>query len=302
MEKKKIVILGCENSHADLFMQFMRKYPQRYQDIEVVGVYSDEKQPCESMQKEYGVHIMSSYDEMVGKVDGVINTARLGSNHYKYCKPYLASGVPMFVDKPIALDKEEALKFAKEAKEAGVKVTGGSCLIHDHFVKELKNDHLNNKDGKTHGGLVRAPSSSQSGYGNFWFYTQHFTEMVLEIFGRYPKSIKAFKTGEKDSIKEGDSVTVVFRYGDYDVTGIIGEYIWNYYVGRCSDNQVKGFNFEVGYERPCFQMEFDIFCDLLRGGEMTYSYNDFIAPIYSLSAIVESMNTGKEVFIEDFNV
>ena len=302
MEKKKVVILGCENSHADLFLQFMQKHPVRYQDIEVVGVYTDEIEEAKKLNEKYGVYVMSSYDEMVGKVDGVINTARLGSNHYKYCKPYLASGVPMFVDKPIALDKEEALKFAKEAKEAGVKVTGGSCLIHDHFVKELKNDHLNNKDGKTHGGLVRAPSSSQSGYGNFLFYTQHFTEMVLEIFGRYPKSIKSFKTGAKDTFKEGDDVTVVFRYGDYDITGIIGEYTWNYYVGRCSDNQVKGYNFEVGYELPCFQIEFDVFCELLRGGDMIYSYKDFVAPIFALNAIVDSINTEKEIFIEEFDV
>ena len=87
MEKKKVVILGCENSHADLFLQFMQKHPVRYQDIEVVGVYTDEIEEAKKLNEKYGVYVMSSYDEMVGKVDGVINTARLGSNHYKYCQP-----------------------------------------------------------------------------------------------------------------------------------------------------------------------------------------------------------------------
>ena len=214
----------------------MKDNPARYKDIEVVGVYSDETVEANKLNEKFGVYVMKSYDEFVGQVDGVINTARHGDNHYKYCAPYLAAGIPMFIDKPVSITSEEAVKFASEAKANGVKLTGGSCLIHDYFVQEIKNDHLLKKDGKTHGGIVRAPSSSNAGYGGWYFYSQHFTEMVLEIFGRYPKSLMAFKTGEKDTYKEGDDITIVFRYGDYDVTGICGEWCWNYHVGRYSYN------------------------------------------------------------------
>lgn len=36
---KKIVILGCENSHADTFLGFMAK-DKKYADVQTVGVYS----------------------------------------------------------------------------------------------------------------------------------------------------------------------------------------------------------------------------------------------------------------------
>ena len=80
---KKIVILGCENSHANTFLGFIRDI-KKFSDVEVVGVYSHEREAMEKLNAEFGVKIMDSYDEMVGKVDGVVITARHGNNHYKY--------------------------------------------------------------------------------------------------------------------------------------------------------------------------------------------------------------------------
>ncbi len=125
---KKIVILGCENSHADMFLGFM-KGNEKYADLQVAGVYSDDKTAAEKLAEKYGVKVMSAYDEAVGKVDGVIVTARHGNNHYKYAAPYIKTGVPMFIDKPVSIAETDALKLARECKAAGVKLTGGSCFM-----------------------------------------------------------------------------------------------------------------------------------------------------------------------------
>ena len=79
---KKIVILGCENSHADMFLGFWKQNP-KYSDVDVIGVYSDERETAEKLSVQFGVPVMESYDEAVGKVDGVIVTARHGDNHYR---------------------------------------------------------------------------------------------------------------------------------------------------------------------------------------------------------------------------
>ena len=68
---KKIVILGCENSHANMFLNFHRDNP-KYKDVEVVGVYSDEIEAAKKLSETYGVKVMQSYDEAVGQVDGVL--------------------------------------------------------------------------------------------------------------------------------------------------------------------------------------------------------------------------------------
>ena len=45
---KKIVILGCENSHANSFLDFIRD-EKKYSDVQVIGVYSDEKEAMEKV-------------------------------------------------------------------------------------------------------------------------------------------------------------------------------------------------------------------------------------------------------------
>ena len=39
----KVAILGCENSHADSFLNFIIK-EKKFPDVEVVGVYTDEEE------------------------------------------------------------------------------------------------------------------------------------------------------------------------------------------------------------------------------------------------------------------
>ena len=127
---KKIVILGCENSHANSFLKFLTE-DESYKDVEVIGIYSDERDAMEKLAKEFNVPCMCSYDDEVGKVDGVIITARHGDNHYKYAKPYLPSGVPMFIDKPITVSEKDAAALMADLKRYGVQITGGSSCCHD---------------------------------------------------------------------------------------------------------------------------------------------------------------------------
>ena len=165
---KKIVILGCENSHANSFLNFIRD-EEKYKDVEVIGVYSHEREAAEKLSEEYGVKVMDDYAEAVGKVDGVIVTARHGDNHYKYAKPYLSSGVPMFIDKPITVSEDEAIEFMKACRDNGVRITGGSSLKHTEVVKQLKDDYNEEEEGKTIGGFFRAPLNLNNRHGGFFF-------------------------------------------------------------------------------------------------------------------------------------
>ena len=37
---KKIALIGVENSHAPAFAKHIKQHPEKYGDIEIVGVYS----------------------------------------------------------------------------------------------------------------------------------------------------------------------------------------------------------------------------------------------------------------------
>ena len=131
---KRIAILGCENSHADHFLKALRENPD-YADYEMVGIYSIDEEASQKLHEEFGAPILSSFDEAVGKIDGLIITARHGDSHYKFAKPYIDSGIPMFIDKPITVKEDEAVEFMKRLRERGVRISGGYIHGDNHFLK-----------------------------------------------------------------------------------------------------------------------------------------------------------------------
>ena len=147
---KRIVILGCENSHANHFLRAIKE-DAKYSEYQVVGVYSKEREAAEKLKNEFGVPVLNSYDEAVGKVDGIIITARDGKYHYEYAKPYIKSGIPMFIDKPITADADEAVEFMKALRDNGVKFCGGSSLCQADEIIALREAVENETDGKTMG-------------------------------------------------------------------------------------------------------------------------------------------------------
>ena len=286
---KKVVILGCENSHADTFLNFIKE--GAYPEIEVLGVYSDEAEAARKLNGQFGVKIMKTYTEAVGLADGVIVTARHGDNHYKYASPYIKEGAVMFIDKPFTIKEEEAVKFIKELKASGVRVSGGSCCKYIDLVQEIKKDHQNNVGGETVGGLMRAPVTLKNEYGNFFFYSQHLVEMVCEAYGYYPKSVKA------DNVN--GNVTVVFKYEGFNIAGLYVSESSLYYVSRHTLSSVKG---SVADVNPCFKKEFDEFYGMLTGKEQERDYAELIAPVFVINAINRSMESGAEEAVKRYEI
>ena len=117
---------------------------------------------------------------------------------------------------------------------------------------------------------------------------------MSEIFGRYPKSVKAFKNQEK--------LTVVFRYQDFDVTGLYVENFNCYYAMRVSKTQLRGQQFPVTGDSDCFKQEFDEFYSLLKGGAQKISYQDFISTVFVMNAVNQSLESGKEIIVKDYTI
>lgn len=279
----KIAILGCENSHANSFLRFGKNI----EDIEFVGVYSDDLEAAQKLCDEFGVPVMESYDSLVGKVDGIMVTARHGDNHFKYAKPYIESGIPMFIDKPVTCTNEDAIEFADLLEKHGVKVSGGSSVPLANLVQELKEDVKNQTLGVTFGGFVRAPVNLDNPYGGFHFYAQHLVQTVCEIFGNYPNSVQAFRNG--------NIINCIIRYDNFDVSGQFTDGNYMYIAQISCEKGIKGGAFELD---DVFEKEFYEYYNILKGGEQKHSYKDFIAPVFVINAINRSIESGKEERVE----
>lgn len=284
---KKIAILGCENTHADAFLKCVKE-KEEFSDVSVVGVYSDDRSAAEKLKEKFGVPIMEDPYEAAGKIDGLIITARHGDKHYPYAKPYIDSGIPMFIDKPITISEDEAVEFMRELKARGVRICGGSSLKQDKVVQRLKKERENGVGGKTIGGYVRAPYQSENKHGGFYFYAQHLVEMVCEIFGRYPLSVTARKNGAQ--------IHVLFHYADYDCVGLFCDRNYTYYASRMSEEGTG--SFDISATNDWFEGEFREFYRLLSGGEQTAAYKDIAAPVFIMNAIDRALASGREEAVE----
>lgn len=290
---KRIVILGCENSHANSFLTHIKERDE-LSDVEVVGVYSADTEAMQKLRDAFGVPTMDHFDDAVGKVDGVVVTARHGKHHLEYVRPYLDSVSAVFIDKPFTIDEDEAVTLARLCKKHGVRLSGGSMLKFASIVKEARERVASGAKGKTLGAEVRAPVSLQNDYGDFFFYSQHLVEMVGEAFGRYPTAVAAFPT---DGV-----ITVAFRYPEYTVTGRFTEKNYVYAITHeLWDGPVTSVmpSDELG---RCSYEEFATFARLLRGGEQEEPLESFVAPVFILNAIDRSLASGKEEPVRRFTL
>lgn len=280
---KKIAILGCENSHANAFLKFIKE-KEEFSDIEVFGVYSDTREAAEKLNEKFGVRVMDDYADAVGEIDGLIITARHGDNHYKYAKPYIDSGIPMFIDKPITVKEDEALEFMRRLADKKVRISGGSSLKQDVFVRQLRQDAENRVGGDTLSGYVRAPYQSENAYGGFYFYAQHLVEMVCEIFGRFPLSVTAKQNGKQ--------LHVLFHYDNYDCVGVFCDGNYLYYASRMAESEAK--SFVIPITNDWYYEEFKEFYGILSGDPQTVGYDEFISPVFIMNAIERSLASGLE--------
>ena len=280
---KRIAILGCENSHANAFLREIHENAA-YADVQVVGVYSDDAEAAQKLQDAFGVPVLAHYADAVGQVDGLVITARHGDNHYKYAKPYMESGIPMFVDKPITVSERDAHDFAAALAKSGVRVSGGSSLRQDTYVTQLRRAATEQIGGRTLGGFVRAPYQSVNAYGNFYFYAQHLVEMVCEIFGRFPISVTAKQNG--------DCLHVMFHYEQYDCVGLFCDNNYNYAACRMSESGTECYN--IPSTNEWFSREFAEFYGLLEGGAQPLCYEEFFSPVFIMNAIDRSLQGGRE--------
>ena len=282
----KIAILGCENSHADAFIKLAAT--EKYSDIEVVGVYTDDETANQRMRDNYGVYTAASYDEFVGKVDGIMITARHGDNHMKYALPYLASGIPMFIDKPATASVEDARIFADLLVKHGIRFSGGSSCIHTPELCDLISEVKSGEYGKVLGGSLRAPISLTNPYGDFWFYAQHLVQIMQQTFGYYPETVKAY-------VREGQ-VNCIYRYPDFDVYAefVDGNYL--YHISASTEKAVK--HTDISVTEAIYEYEFTEYVKVLKGDPSPYTHSDFFAPVFVIDATVRAIASGKEEKID----
>ena len=267
----KIAILGVENSHVYAFLEAF--YGENPEGVEIVGIYSEEKEAVDKILEKYDVPVMENYDSLAGQLDAVVIVARHGDNHYKYAKPYIPYGIPMFIDKPITCSEEEAVEFMRELKAHDVRICGGSICPHAPEVEKMAEIV---RSTEVFSGNLYCPISLNSVYGGFHFYCQHLSEIMLSVFGYDLQAVNA--------TRRDNTLTFIARYPKFDVTATYSEHYHKYHitVAECNDVHSELLTLDgVSSPRELW--------NLLQGNPSPKDYDTFIFPVFVHNAILRSV-------------
>jgi len=86
-----------------------------------------------------GVKVVDNYYDMVGEVDGIILDDFDSCLHFKeLARPYLEAGVPIFFNRPFALNLEDAQRIIELARKHGTPIMSGSSFEYAPEVEHIK--------------------------------------------------------------------------------------------------------------------------------------------------------------------
>lgn len=212
----KIGILGSDNSHADRFSEILNRedHPSYLPNsgAQVVAIWGQEAERTQQVAQNGKIAtIVDNPEAMLGQVDAVFCVTRHGGLHKDLVAPYLAAGVPVFVDKPLATEPADARAIVELARKHGTPFTSFSTVRFSADTQKFYAETL--KLGGVRTGVYTGPATRRSVYGGVIFYAIHSVELMLMIQGTGVQWVQAVEGPAVDDQGNGN-MTAVCAWAD----------------------------------------------------------------------------------------
>ena len=128
----------------------------------------------------YIANIVRNYKDLIGKVDAILLARDDAEFHFKYAKPFLEKGIPIYIDKPFALTLPQAKKIIDLQRYKG-QIFSCSAL---RYAKELQ---LNKKQKKKIGKIKSIHAFVPKDWDK---YSVHAIEPLIKLIPNRGKILK----------------------------------------------------------------------------------------------------------------
>jgi predicted dehydrogenase len=205
----RIGIIGLDTSHVTAFTKLLND-PSARNHVpggKVVAAFKSSsadipssaervEEYAEQMQKEFGVKLVGSIEELCSQVDGVLLESVDGRPHLAQARPVIAAKKPLFIDKPVAGSLRDAVEIFRLAKEAGVPVfTSSAYRFYDSMI-ELKKASI----GEVRSAISYGPAPLEPHHPDLFWYGIHPAEALFTVLGRGCESVVRTHTPETDVV------------------------------------------------------------------------------------------------------
>jgi predicted dehydrogenase len=188
----RLGIVDCDTSHVVAFTQRLNHVAvaedQWVEGAHIVAAVpgtsqvSPERIPGFVEQlRSYGVEIVNSPAELLGKVDGVLIESVDGSVHLERALPFLQAGVPVFIDKPFTCSVADARQLLELARQKQVPLFSASSLRYALEVQDVQ--QRREELGAVIGCDTYSPASLHPRNPGWFHYGVHGVETLYALMG-----------------------------------------------------------------------------------------------------------------------
>jgi predicted dehydrogenase len=201
-----IGLLGSDNSHAERFSELLNlpAHPNFLADTDaqVVAIWGQE--PTRTQQVAQQNRIATIVEEpaaMLDLVDAVICVTRHGGLHLDLVRPYLQARIPTFVDKPLALDPDDARTMVALAAQNRTPFSSFSTVRFSRDTQQFLQQAQGL--GGVRVGNYSGPATRRNPYGGVLFYAIHSIELMLMTQGVGVQWVQALEGPAVDGAGNG---------------------------------------------------------------------------------------------------
>jgi predicted dehydrogenase len=166
----------------------------------------------EELAGQWSVEIVRKPADMLGKVDAAMLLSVNGADHLKLARPFLAEGLPLFIDKPFTNTVGQARGLIKMIHASGSVVMSCSALRYAEEVSAVANEA--SEIGTPFGGCLSGPGHHREGMPGPLYYGIHTAEMLQALFGTGVESVRCEHSEREDvaTVYYSDGRTPVLRF------------------------------------------------------------------------------------------
>ncbi len=205
----KIGILGSDNSHADRFSELLNlpDHPNFFANVDarVVAIWGQDPARTQQVAQQNRIdQIVDDPAAMMEQVDAVICVTRHGGLHFELVRAYLQAHIPTFVDKPLAIDPDDARTIVALAVQSRTPFSSFSTIRFSADTQQFL--QMARQLGGVRAGSYSGPATRRNRYGGVLFYAIHSIEMMLMTQGAGVQWVEALEGPAIDEQGNGNVV------------------------------------------------------------------------------------------------
>ncbi len=190
-------LLGVNTSHADAFSRIFNGTETEGPQVEggrIVAIWGTEGDRVAELAAAHAIPaIVADPAEVLGQVDAVlvVDDTGGGASHAALAKPFLEAGLPVFVDKPMTTNYQDAVDLFETAGRTGAPLLSCSAL---RFAAELDGARTELER------IGKLSSVISVGPGDWFYYGVHAVELLGVVAGTGARSVHRHVSDGRDIV------------------------------------------------------------------------------------------------------